>query len=89
MGKQSSAKRNRTPTPVPRFSLSSFSLDRSTWTFVVGVLVLAYGTAAIQYSRWNHAENAHVHPVFHLWAIIVGIALILLSYRMPGRRRRG
>ena len=37
----------------------------------------------MQYSRWSHAENARVHAVFHPWAIIVGIALILLSYKMP------
>lgn len=53
--------------------------------FMIGVCVLSYGTAAMQYSRWNHAENAHVHPVFHPWAIIVGIALIVLSYNTPKR----
>ncbi len=50
---------------------------------VIGVVVLSYGTAAMQYSRWNHAEDARVHPVFHPWAIIVGIGLIGLSYKMP------
>jgi hypothetical protein len=85
MGKSSRAKRNRVPVPVPRFSMKSFSLDRSTWVFVIGILVLSYGTAAIQYSRWNHAENARVHPVFHPWAIVVGIVLIVLSYKMPKR----
>jgi hypothetical protein len=44
MGKQSRAKRNRIPAPVPRFSLRSFSLDWSTWMFVNGILVLSYGT---------------------------------------------
>ncbi len=89
MGKQSRAKRNRVPAPVPRFSMRSYSLDRSTpWLFVIGIFVLSYGTAAMQYSRWNHAENAHVHPVFHPWAIVVGIALIVLSYKMLKRDRR-
>ena len=83
MGKRSRAKRNRTPAAVPRFSLSWLALSRSTWVFVVGVLVLSYGSAAMQYSRWNHAENARVHPVFHPWAIAVGIALIVLSYKLP------
>jgi uncharacterized membrane protein HdeD (DUF308 family) len=59
--------------------MSIFALDKSTWAFVIGVFVLAYGTAAMQYSRWNHAENAHVHPVFHPWAIVLGVALIVLS----------
>jgi hypothetical protein len=83
MGKQSRAKRNRIPAPVPRFSMKSFSLYKSTWIFVIGVLVLSYGIAALQYSRWNNAENARVHPVFHPWAIIVGIALIVLSFKIP------
>ena len=83
MGKSSRAKRNRVPAPVPRFSMKSFSLDR--WMFLIGIFVLSYGTAALQYSRWNHAENARVHPVFHPWAIVVGIALIVLSYKMPKR----
>ena len=83
MGKSSRAKRNRVRAPVPRFSMKSFSLDRSTWIFVIGIFVLSYGTAAMQYSRWNHAENARVHPVFHPWALVAGIALIVLSYKMP------
>jgi hypothetical protein len=83
MGKGSRAKRNRVGAPVPRFSMKSFSLDRSAWIFVIGIFVLSYGTAAMQYSRWNHAENARIHPVFHPWAIVAGIALIVLSYKMP------
>lgn len=67
--------------------MRSFSLDRSTWIFVIGILVLSYGAAAMQYSRWNHAENARVHPVFHAWAIILGIALIVLSYKWRKRDR--
>jgi hypothetical protein len=35
------------------------------------------------YSRWKHAENAHVHPEFHPWAIIVGIVLLVVSYKKP------
>jgi hypothetical protein len=89
MGKHSRAKLNRPPAPVPRLSLRSFSLSRSTWVFVLGVLTLTYGAAGMQYSRWNHAENARVLPVFHPWAIVVGIVVIVLSYRMSrpeGRR---
>jgi hypothetical protein len=86
MGKRSRGKRNRTPPPIPRSPTSSFSLYKSTGVFVAGILMLAYGTAAFQYSRWNHSENAKVHPVFHLWAIIVGVALIVISYRMSKGR---
>ncbi|HKO18414.1 MAG TPA: hypothetical protein VJU82_05975 [Acidobacteriaceae bacterium] len=53
----------------------------------MGILVLSYGAAAMQHSRWNQAENARVHPVFHLWAIILGIALIVLSYKLRKRDR--
>jgi hypothetical protein len=79
MGKSSRAKSNRVPAPVPRLSMKSFSLDRSTWMFLIGIFVLSYGTAALQYSRWNHVENASVRPVFHPWAIVGGIAIIVLS----------
>ena len=68
--------------------MSIFALDRSTWAFVIGVFVLAYGTAAMQYSRWNHAENAHVHPVFHPWAIVLGVALIVLSLTKWRKNKR-
>jgi uncharacterized membrane protein HdeD (DUF308 family) len=88
MGKRSRAKRNRTPSALPRFSFSSFGLDKSTWAFVVGMFLLAYGTAAMQYSRWNHRENALVHPVFHPWAIVLGLALIVLSYTKWRQKKR-
>jgi hypothetical protein len=87
MGKNSRAKHNKTTAPVPRVPRSTFGLYNSTWLFAGGVVVLAYGTAAMQYSRWNHAENAHVHPVFHLWAIILGVAMIVFSYRKPKDRK--
>jgi hypothetical protein len=88
MGKLSRAKHNRKPGPVPRFSMRSFSLSKSTWVFLLGVLTLSYGAAGMQYSRWNHAENARVHPVFHPWAIVAGVALIVLSYKLPRRDGR-
>ena len=87
-GKRSREKHNRTPAPVSRFSIGSFLLDRSTWLFVVGGFTLLYGTAGMQYSRLNHIENARVHPVFHPWAIVAGIALIVPSYKMPRRDGR-
>jgi hypothetical protein len=88
MGRRSREKRDRTPAPVPRFSQIGFSLSKSTWLSVIGVIVLSYGIAAMQYSRWNHAENARVHPVFHPWAIIVGLATIVLSFKISNGHNR-
>ena len=78
---RSRAKANRVSTPLPRFTFSSLLLSRSTILFVLGVFLLAYGSAAMQYSRWDHGFNRHVHPVFHVWAIVVGLLLIVVSYR--------
>ncbi|HWG19596.1 MAG TPA: hypothetical protein VG225_03635 [Terracidiphilus sp.] len=83
MARNSRSKHHGTPAPVSRVPRSTLGLYNSTWLFVGGVVALSYGTAAVQYSRWNHAENAHVHPVFHPWAILLGVALIVLSYRKP------
>ena len=84
MGKASRAKKNRSTAPYSRSSVWSYLLflDRSTILFVAGVLVFSYGTSALQYSRWNHSENAHVNPVFHPWAIIVGVVLTVASYKI-------
>jgi hypothetical protein len=81
MGIASRAKKNRTSAPYPRPLLRSYLPDSSTALFVIGIVVLSYGTAAMQYSRWNHAENVHVHPVFHPWAIVVGLVLLGVSLR--------
>jgi hypothetical protein len=88
MGNASRAKKNRTPAPYPRPSLWSYLLDSSTALFVIGIVVLSYGTAAVLYSRWNHAENVHVHPVFHPWAIVVGLVLLGVSLRMKSKASR-
>jgi len=69
-------------------SIQSYLPDHSTWLFVLGITALSYGSAAMQYSRWNHRYNAHVHPVFHLWAIAVGVVLIWLSVRKRPKGKR-
>jgi hypothetical protein len=51
-------------------SLKSYLPARWTWLFALGTFVFMYGSAAMQYSRWNHRYNATVHPVFHIWAIL-------------------
>jgi hypothetical protein len=55
---------------------------KGTLCLVGGVLLLSYGDSAILYSRWNHAENAHVIPVFHPWAIVVGLLLFFQCWRL-------
>ena len=53
------------------------------------LFVLSYGTAAMGNTvAGTMHENAHVHPVFHPWAIVVGIALIMPSYKMLKRDSR-
>ena len=42
---------------------------------------LLYGSSAMQYSRWNHAYNATVRPLFYPWAVVIGIIMIILAVR--------
>jgi hypothetical protein len=79
MGRASKRKKNRSPEPLIRPSAWSYLPDGPTWLFVVGVLLLAYGIAAMQYSRWNHAANRLVRPVFHPWAVVLGVGVIWLA----------
>ena len=79
MGTRSRNKKNRKPLPPPHFNGGGGWLSGSTMLFVLGIFVTSYGIAAMQYSRWDHTYNSHVHPVFHPWAIIVGLVLISIS----------
>jgi len=81
MGRASKRKQNRTAAPYTRLPLWSYLPDGSTWLFVAGVFLLAYGTTAMQFSRWNHTANALVHPVFHPWAILIGVGVICLAIK--------
>jgi len=85
MGQASRRKRNRTPALETRLPLTSYLPDGPTWLYVFGITLLAYGTAAMQYSRWNHAANRLVHPVFHPWAIVLGIGLTWLAIKKTRR----
>jgi hypothetical protein len=82
MGKKSRLKHGRISTPLPRFRWAGYGLSRSTLIFVAGVVIFCYGTSAILYSRWDHAYNRTVQPVFHPWAILVGLIMIILALRM-------
>jgi hypothetical protein len=48
--------------------------------FVGGMYLAAYGTAACQHSRWEtHAEAARIVNVYHPWAIVLGIAMVVVG----------
>jgi tryptophan-rich sensory protein len=63
------------------FRSKDYWLDWSTLLQIAGVLFLAYGSSAMQYSRWNHAYNATVRPLFYPWAVVIGIIMIILAVR--------
>lgn len=46
-------------------SLRDYFPDRWAWLFVLGMTLFSYGSSVFMFSRWNHAYNRHVHPVFH------------------------
>jgi amino acid permease len=51
-----------------------FSMMKKYWPallLLAGVYITAIGLSAMRYSRWDHARNASIHPVFHPWAILV------------------
>jgi len=81
MGKKSRAKDNRTSKPPGIVRLGGCRPSRSTILFVVGCLLEAYGLSATLYSRWDHAADLQVKPVFHLWAVVVGLLVIVYSVR--------
>jgi hypothetical protein len=47
---------------------------------VGGLYFTAFGLSAFSYSRWDHARNRFIHPVYHPWAIVVGLLMIGLAY---------
>jgi hypothetical protein len=49
-------------------------------------MFLSYGDGAILYSRWNHAADAHVVPVFHPWAVVLGMLLIFQCWRLRDKK---
>jgi predicted ABC-type exoprotein transport system permease subunit len=85
MGRASRRKHDRVTQPITRPSVLSYMPDGPTLLFVVGIVLLAYGTAAMQYSRWNHAANRLVHPVFHPLAIVLGVVVTWLAIKRTRR----
>ena len=48
--------------------------------FVVGMYLAAYGSAALEHSRWEtRAEAARIVNVYHPWAIVVGLAMVVVG----------
>ena len=83
MGRASRAKRDREPAAY-REPLKNYLPTRATIFFAFGVLVLWYGTGTMKYSRWNHRYNATLGPPTpHVWAIILGIAVLVYTYKKP------
>jgi hypothetical protein len=40
----------------------------------------AYGSAALEHSRWEtRAEAARIVNVYHPWAIVVGLAMVVVG----------
>jgi hypothetical protein len=86
MGRKSRSKAERNPAPLDSLPVKGYLLSPSTLMFVAGVFIAAYGSSAMQYSRWDHAYNATVHPVFHPWAVIVGVLMIIFALRNRAAR---
>jgi hypothetical protein len=83
MGRASRAKRNREPAPYGQ-PLRNYFPTRATILFVLGVFVLWYGTGTMKYSRWDHRYNATLGPPTpHVWAIILGIAVLVYTHKKP------
>ena len=60
--------------------------------FVAGMFLAAYGSAALEHSRWEtRAEAARIVNVYHPWAIVVGIAMVVVGlwYARTGAGRCG
>jgi len=50
----------------------------------------AYGSAALQHSRWEtRAEAAQIVNVYHPWAIVVGLVMVVVGlwYARTGAAR--
>ena len=82
MGEHSRGKRDRISAPAPRFAwLTGLLIDGWLWLSLIGFFLFTYGTSLMMYSRWNHKANVGVHPAFHPWAIVVGIATMVISFK--------
>jgi hypothetical protein len=86
MGRKSRLKSDRKPAPVGSFQPRGYLPDRWTLMFVGGIFIAAYGLSVMQYRVWDYAYNATAHPVFHPWAVIAGLLMIVLSLRKRAAR---
>ena len=86
MGHRSRDKRARRIARQPASEVDPALEQRKTYQslvraflFVIGMYVASFGIGACQFSRWNHRENALIHPIFHPWAIVLGAGIIILA----------
>lgn len=87
MGRRSRAKRDKIRNSNPELGRKGYlpeGIGRAL-LFIVSVYVICFGLSAMRYSRWNHAANARIEPVYHPWAIVLGIVLLVISLKMKGK----
>ncbi len=59
---------------MTRFSLfTELFLNGWLWGTVAGFLLIMYGTAFMFYRQWDHR-------VYHPWAIVVGIVVVVIAF---------
>ena len=56
------------------------------WLFIGGMYLALYGMAGCQHSRWEtRAQAARIVNIYHPWAIVLGLVMVVLGY-LSGRR---
>jgi hypothetical protein len=55
--------------------------------FVAGTFIMAFGFSVMQFKRWDHAFDATVQPVFHPWAVVVGMLMMIVALVKGDRRK--
>jgi hypothetical protein len=74
MDKNSREQDNRTPDSEPRFSLlTELFLNGWLWVTMAGFALILYGASFLSYGPWKYR-------VFHPWAIVVGIFLVVIAF---------
>jgi len=72
MGKNSRAEQNRTPAPLRRSLFMELFRNGWLWVSTAGILFFMYGTSFMFNRQWDHR-------VFHPWAIVVGVVLVMIA----------
>ena len=72
------------PLSVVMPSLKTYSRG---WLWIVGLLLLVFGTGAYRYRRGDYEYNRTLQHEHHPWAIVVGISVVILAYATKDRNR--